>query len=132
VRLISDDALAIVTVFQEAEGESYQGKLAVAHVIRNRMAALHFSDGTVSGTVLRDRQFSSWNNGAPNRIRSVRLDDATQIGMDCWRAWAESSAGDDPSLGAISYYNPKLVTPPWAADFVETVVIGNHRFMKRS
>jgi N-acetylmuramoyl-L-alanine amidase len=131
MRLITDDALAIVTVFQEAEGEPYQGKLAVAHVIRNRMEEKFFSDGTVPSTVLRDRQFSGWNGNSPSRVRSVCIDDSSQAVKDCIGAWADSAEGDDPTAGAVSYYNPALVTPPWAADFVQTVVIGHHRFMRR-
>jgi N-acetylmuramoyl-L-alanine amidase len=133
VRLISEEALAEITLKMEAEGEPYAGKLAVAWVIRNRMADNFFSDGTVSGTVLRAAQFSGWNTASPERIRCVRLDPSvSQADADCVRAWAESgSGGEDPTQGAVQYYNPAIVTPSWASGFEETVVIGGHRFMKQ-
>lgn len=52
----SDEALAALTVYLEARGESFAGKLAVAAVIRNRMERRYQSDGTIAGTVLRPRQ----------------------------------------------------------------------------
>jgi len=131
MRLISEDALAATTVKQEAEGEPYAGKLAVAWVIRNRMAAQFFSDGTVSGTVLRPAQFSGWNTGSTERVRCIRIDPSeSQADADCVRAWFESAGGEDPTNGAVQYYNPALAAPSWVVAFDETAVIGQHRFMK--
>ena len=59
-RLIPEDKLAILTIAQEALAEPFEGKLAVAEVIRNRMKQRYMSDGTVEGTVLRAWQFSGW------------------------------------------------------------------------
>lgn len=132
MRLISEEALAVVTIMQEAEGEPYLGKLAVAEVIRNRMNKNYASDGTVSGTVLRPLQFSGWNAKDPGRIRSVRADSDGAIVKDCIRAWNEARAGSNTVHGAVLYYNPSIVkeTPDWAlpdsAD--EVAVVGQHHF----
>src|SRR5690242_9293677 len=75
MRLISDTALAAVTIWQEARGEAYAGKLAVAEVIRNRIKERYASDGTVAGTVIRPKQFSGWNSSDSNRIPSLQIDD---------------------------------------------------------
>ena len=128
MRLISEDALAIVTIFQEAEGESYQGKVAVGEVIRNRMRLKLMSDGTVSGTVLRAYQFSGWNTAAQNRVRSVRIDDdKNSIVKDCITAWAESKTSD-LTKGATHYVNLKIASPTWAKVFTMTAKIGDHSF----
>lgn len=143
MRLISEEALAVITIQQEAEGETYLGKLAVAEVIRNRMNKKYASDGTVSGTVLRAKQFSGWNATSTKtdphnlfRIRSLRIDSDDPIVKDCIRAWHEAQAGSNTVHGAVLYYAPATLKklgipdPDWAlpdsAD--EVAVVGNHRF----
>lgn len=86
MRLISEEALAVTTIHQEAAGESYLGKLAVAEVIRNRMNKRYASDGTVTDTVLRPKQFSGWNTSDAGRIRNARIDSDDPIVKDCIRA----------------------------------------------
>lgn len=134
VRLITEDALAIVTIMQEAAGEPYAGKLAVAEVIRNRMQQKYSSDGTVSGTVLRPKQFSGWNTSDPGRIRTVRADDEHHIVQDCIKAWEEAKRGSQTVGGAVLYYNPDPrlvpVRPDWAKPIHATMVaeIAHHIF----
>lgn len=132
MRLITEESLAVVTIYQEAQGEPYAGKLAVAEVIRNRMHQKYASDGTVSGTVLRPLQFSGWNARDPGRIRAVRLDSEDWIVKDCIRAWHEAIAGSDLVRGSVLYYNPSIIadTPEWAMpeSAVEMARVGQHVF----
>ena len=62
MKLFDDDALAIATIWQEAEGEPYDAKVAVGEVIRERMRRKYNSDGTIAGTVGRRFQFSAFND----------------------------------------------------------------------
>ncbi len=62
----SEDILAALTIYLEARGESFAGKLAVAAVIRNRMIYKYPSDGSVKGTVLRAKQFEPWITRNPD------------------------------------------------------------------
>lgn len=132
MRLISEEALAVVTIMQEAAGEPYLGKLAVAEVIRNRMLRKYASDGTVAGTVLRPLQFSGWNAKDPGRIRSVRADSDDSVVRECIRAWNEARAGSNTAHGAVLYYNPSIIkeTPDWALpdSATEVAVVGQHHF----
>lgn len=132
MRLIAEDTFAIITIYQEAQGEPYAGKVAVAEVIRNRMRRHYASDGTISGTVLRPLQFSGWNATDPGRIRSVRIDDADYLVHDCQRAWAEALAGSETVQGAVLYYNPLVIhaRPDWASPehAVEVCRVGAHVF----
>ena len=132
MRLITEEALAIVTIMQEAAGEPYAGKLAVAEVIRNRMQKKYASDGTVSGTVLRPLQFSGWNAKDPGRVRSVRIDTDDRIVQDCVKAWQEAQAGSDTVKGSVLYYNPSIIqeTPEWALpdSAIPVAVVGQHHF----
>jgi spore germination cell wall hydrolase CwlJ-like protein len=132
VRIITEQSLAIVTIMQEAAGEPYAGKVAVAEVIRNRMNKKYASDGTVSGTVLRPKQFSGWNSSDAGRIRSVRIDNEDKVVQECYRAWEVAQAGSDTVHGAVLYYNPSVVkdVPEWAMPHsaTEVAVVGQHHF----
>src|SRR5690349_17588094 len=115
--LITPDALAVCTIWQEARGESYLGKIAVGEVIRNRMGRLYSSDGTVAGTVLRPWQFSGWESNDPNRIKSMQIRDEDPIVKECMQAWTQSKITSHVR-GAVLYCNLKAVQsrPPWARD----------------
>lgn len=132
MRLISEEALAVVTIMQEAAGESYAGKLAVAEVIRNRMQKKYASDGTVSGTVLRPLQFSGWNTKDPGRMRTVRSDSDEVTVKECIRAWHEALSGTDTVKGSVLYYNPSIIheVPEWALpdSAIHVTVVGQHHF----
>ncbi len=135
LRLVDDNALAIMTIWQEARGESMEGKVAVGEVIRNRMAQRVHSDGTIPGTVLAPYQFSGFNTKDTNRIPSFKLDTENPQCGACQRAW-EMSAGTNLTKGALYYYNPKAVRqlgykdPEWATDDKYLVTIGNHQFYR--
>ena len=118
-RLISDEALAVSTIWGEAEGEPFEGQVAVAEVIRNRMLRRFLSDGTVAGTVFRPLQFSIWNQGESRRIWAAQLDRDDPLVQSCERAWATAKAGSSVvGPGALNYLNPTGLVhlPHWAAD----------------
>ncbi len=127
-RLVTDATWATMTLYMEAGEEPFLGMVAVGEVIVNRMARRWFSDGTVTGTCLYPLQFSCWNGQSRQRPRAAVLDESDLVVQRCQRAWQMAVAGSQVTQGAVAYYNPALVTPPWAQEFVETVVIGNHRF----
>ena len=130
-RLVSEDALAVITIWQEARNEPFEGLVAVGEVIRNRMRLKYSSDGTVSGTVLRPLQFSGWNAKDPSRIKSLRIDDEDKVVQKCLAAWELSGTGTTHANGAVLYYAPAVVDMPfWAKPDVAVQVaeIGGHRF----
>lgn len=104
--------LAIATLWQEARGEDQEPRIAVAHVIRNRMIKLYASDGTIAGTVLKRWQFSGWMSARIAR-QSLR---AVAIGghdiEDLWAAWIASDDTPDPTQGAVLYYSPESMRTP--------------------
>jgi spore germination cell wall hydrolase CwlJ-like protein len=129
MKLIADYLFGIVTVFQEAEGESYEGKRAVAEVIQRRTKRKFMSDGTVIGTVMRRLQFSGMNSDAANRIRSFQIDTTDKNTDMCVRAWVDAGRGPDIVPDCMHYYNPHLVSPAWAEGATVVAEIGNHRFI---
>jgi hypothetical protein len=129
MKLIPDDSWAILTIWQEARGESFAGKVGVAEVIRNRTEAKFRSDGSYASTCLWPLQFSGWNARDPNRIPAAKLDGGSHIVQDCIRAWTEALSGSDTVKGAKFYYNPSISSPDWGVGETILATIGNHRFI---
>ena len=123
---LSDEQLAALTIYLEARGESFAGKLAVAAVIRNRMDAKYQSDGSVKGTVLKRLQFQPWNHASPEDVRFT----ISQSRMrDSLLAWQMVQDGRQVVEGALLFYNPRLVeTPRWATVSHKVASIGGHEF----
>ncbi len=123
---LSDETLAALTVYLEARGESFAGKLAVAAVIRNRMKLRYQSDGTIKGTVLKPSQFQPWNFKRPHQ---VRFDLRNKEMRDSLLAWRLVQDGRKIVDGAVLFYNPNLArTPYWAKVSQKVATIGAHEF----
>lgn len=135
MKLIDENALAVMTIWQEARGESFEGKVAVGEVIRHRMAQRVHSDGTIAGTVLAPLQFSGMNAKDPNRIPAFKLDTENPQCAACQKAW-DMSATTNITKGATFYYSPKTVKalgypdPAWAVPEKHLVTIGSHEFYR--
>ena len=115
--------LLALTVLGEARNQPYQGKVAVAQVVRNRMDAKGLS---VAEVVLKPQWFSCWNSSDPNRLFLDQVV-ATQAGNvkpeGLWEEVlqaAESALGTpreiDPTGGATHYTSVDL----WASIAVKT------------
>jgi len=129
---IVDDLLWLaMTVYMEAEGETYLGKLAVAFVVMNRARKGRLS---VSDVILRDRQFSAWNADSPTRLRLDLLTPTDPVWRDCHKAACAAyyDLADDPSKGASHYLNPAVLPklPSWWDESKVTATIGRHRFAR--
>jgi spore germination cell wall hydrolase CwlJ-like protein len=135
MRLISDEALGTLTIWQEAEGESQIGKQAVAEVIQRRARIHYNSDGSIAGTVARRYQFSGWNDDAQDNARliaSLELDDDDPVVAACQRAWRDAQLGVEVVPGATLYYRDGSPVPSWAAACVLIGKIGSHLFFKEA
>jgi spore germination cell wall hydrolase CwlJ-like protein len=118
-----------LNIYHEARGEPFEGKLAVGHVVLNRVADRRFPRGIC--TVIRQGgesrlhrcHFSWWCDGRSDRPRETA-------------AWRESvmvaqliHAGltRDPTDGAL-WYHAGYVSPGWAEKVVRRAKIGGHIF----
>lgn len=145
-RLVSDEAIVLVTLWQECRGEPHEGQIAVAEVIRNRIARRYMSDGTLVGTCLSPMQFSGHNATAPGRVASFRIDDADPEVVALRHAWSRAVEGSELARGALHYLNVEATKklrggtlPDWCADPADKtrvdaskvlVVIGRHTFLR--
>ncbi|MGI6605236.1 MAG: LysM peptidoglycan-binding domain-containing protein [Firmicutes bacterium] len=103
----------------EAEGEPYEGKVAVGAVILNRLETPNFPK-TLAGVLYETDAFEPMLNGSfyqPPDEESIR-------------AAYDAMAGKDPTGGALYFYNPATAQSPWIFTRQIITQIGNHVFAK--
>lgn len=118
---VDPDVLALLAklVQVEAGNESYEGKLAVASVVMNRVSSGEFPD-TVKEVIYAPRQFPPATNG---------LLDKAKASEDCIKAARAALSGENNVPDAVYFFNAKR--EPGKLKLVEVVkVIGNHTFAK--
>lgn len=132
--------LLMLLVWGEARGETFDGKLAVAWVARNRREDPRWPDDW-RDVILQPKQFSCFNPEDPNytKLVNIRMRYNDAVLREC-KAAAFCVMHDwvrDLTKGANHYYRPKNnKIPYWAADKVHKEVplpyleIGNHRFLR--
>ena len=118
-----------LNIYHEARGETVVGKLAVGHVVLNRMQDRRFPDRACAvvrqgGEKRRYRcQFTWWCDGRSDRPRDAQawrqaLDLANHI-------YAGMSV--DPTGGAL-WYHADYVKPRWRKQLARGPMIGRHIF----
>ncbi len=115
----SDSNLLARLVYAESRGEPYNGQVAVASVVLNRVKSSSFPN-TIAGVIYQTGAFSVVSDG---QINLAPNDTAKKAAQDAINGW-------DPSYGAIYYFNPNTAKNAWIWSRPVTVVIGNHRFCK--
>lgn len=103
----------------EARGESYDGQLAVAAVVINRVKDDRFPN-SVEDVIYQKNAFSVVKNGEINI-------DETDSSL---KAAQEALYGKDPTDEAIYFWNPKIATCTWIKRLDPYLTIGNHVFAK--
>ncbi|GIP21489.1 MULTISPECIES: spore cortex-lytic enzyme [Paenibacillus] len=116
---LSENDLKIMAnaVNGEARGEPFEGQVAVAAVILNRVKSPSFPN-TVSGVIFQPGAFTAVADGQiwlePNE--SSR------------KAVREALNGMDPSGGCLYYFNPETATSKWIWTRPQIKTIGKHIF----
>ena len=107
-------------VYFEARSEPYDGQVAVAEVILNRVHDTHFPD-TICGVVKQKHQFSFYSDGKSD------IPQNTLAFARAKQAAADALLGRGLGLTA-TYYHATYVTPYWAKKFTREGQIGHHIF----
>ena len=105
----------------EARGEPYEGQVAVAAVILNRVRHSSFPN-TIPGVIYQPGAFTATVDG---QINVPIAENST-----AYKACRDAMNGWDPSGGAIYYYNPAKTTNKWIWSRQIVRVIGRHNFAK--
>lgn len=104
-------------VYGEARGEPYEGQVAVAAVILNRLESSEFPN-TISDIIFQPRAFTAVADG---QIWLEPNERAKQAVLDAINGW-------DPSENALYYFNPKTATSEWIWSRQQIKQIGEHIF----
>ena len=103
----------------EARGESYEGQVAVAAVVINRVKDSRFPN-SLEGVIYQKNAFSVVRDG---KIYSEPT-------SSTYRAAQEAIYGSDPTGKAIYFWNPDISTCSWINTLNPHLRIGNHVFAK--
>jgi N-acetylmuramoyl-L-alanine amidase len=108
----------------EAGVESLEGKIAVGAVVINRVESEQFPD-TIKEVIFQKYkgvyQFSPVGDG---RIYDVEPSE------EAYEAAERALAGEDPTDGALYFYNPKISKSKFFKNRELVVTIGNHQFFQ--
>lgn len=114
------EVLLAMCIWGEARNQSYDAKVGVGCVVRNRAQRnLRYMGGSsYSGVILQPYQFSSFNANDPNRDKLLRplMHEPQSVWAECYRAavavYRENCA--DVTGGALFYFSPPLTEAPHA------------------
>jgi N-acetylmuramoyl-L-alanine amidase len=115
----NDINLMANAVYGEARGEPYEGQVAVASVILNRVESSTFPN-TVAGVIFEPRAFTAVADG---QIWLTPNDKAREAVLDAINGW-------DPTGEALYYFNPDTATSSWIWGRPQIKRIGKHIFCK--
>jgi N-acetylmuramoyl-L-alanine amidase len=116
-----DFRLLAKIIYAEARGESFLGQVAVGAVVLNRVKSGLFPD-TIPEVIWQKNsctyQFSPVGDGTIN----LEPDETA------YQAALEAIRGNDPTNGAIFFYNPEIATDRWIRTLPVITRIGYHNF----
>nr|WP_275580309.1 cell wall hydrolase [Bacillus mesophilus] len=111
------DLLARI-VRAEAQTEPFEGKVAVASVVLNRVESPLFPD-TIREVIYQRGQFQPVSNGQINKPADKESIRAVHAALSDMRHIAK---------GSLFFYNPTIATSRWLDSRETTVIIGQHVF----
>lgn len=108
-------------VYAESRGEPFEGKVAVASVVLNRVLSPSFPNN-IKDVIFQSNAFSCVRNG-----QIIANPD-----QNCYDAVFEAIKGKDPTNEALYFYNPAIATCSWMKGTVkkDSKAIGHHIFFK--
>ena len=104
-------------IYGEARGEPYNGMVAVAAVVLNRVESSNFPS-TIAGVIYQPGAFTAVDDGQINLEPNQTAYNAARDALNGW----------DPTGGALYYFNPNTATNKWIWSRPHTITIGKHRF----
>ncbi|MCR4429455.1 MAG: LysM peptidoglycan-binding domain-containing protein [Tepidanaerobacteraceae bacterium] len=122
----AEDRMVLAKLIQaEAEGEPYEGKVAVGAVVVNRVKSPNFPNSIKEVVYQIDElgfyQFSPVEEGRMDYVTPNR---------DSLNAADDALAGKDPTGGALYFFNPDKITNSWLLSKPVLCKIGSHVFTK--
>lgn len=108
-------------IYAEARGESFLGQVAVGAVTLNRLASPHFPKTLTKVIFEKNNKVYQFSPVADGSIHMEPDEQAV-------RAALRALEGDDPTGGALFFYNPDIARDQWIRTLPVVNKIGNHVF----
>lgn len=105
------------TIYGEARGEPYEGKVAIASVVLNRVESGKYGN-SIREVIFQPGAFTAASDGQ----YYLQPDDS------CYEAATAALNGWDPTDGAFYFWNPNIATDDWVYSRTVIKAIGNHVF----
>lgn len=129
MELSEEDIMLLACIVDwEAGYETYEGKLAVANVVLNRVRSNSYPD-TVSGVIYQRGQFGGVLDSAGNYTTrwQTRLSNGPRT-QECITAAREAAAGVNNVIGYLAFNGVAYCN---TASYRSYIIIGNHCFYQR-
>lgn len=126
-----------LTMWGEARNQGEEGMRAVGHVILNRLASERNFGDDVREVTRKNKAFSCWNQGDPNRKLMLNIGKLDKALPD-YAMWQKaqqlakqllSGTDTDPTNGAL-FYHTDGVDPNWNDGQEIVSDFGSHKFYK--
>lgn len=117
--LVSKEDMELLTrvIHGEARGENFEGQVAVGAVVLNRLKDPRFPK-TIRAVVYQSGAFTAVED------KQIQLHPNDQA----YKAAAAALSGQDPTNGALFYFNARIATDNWIKTRAVIKRIGNHTF----
>ncbi|WP_226087538.1 cell wall hydrolase [Mesobacillus sp. S13] len=117
-RFIKEEEVKLLArlVHAEAKGEPYEGKVAVAEVVLNRVENEQFPD-SVKEVIYQKNAFQPVQNGAINKPANEEAINAVEDALE-----------NDNKIDSLYFYNPDTATSQWIFTREVVKTIGKHAF----
>ncbi|KUO61956.1 MAG: spore cortex-lytic enzyme [Gracilibacter sp. BRH_c7a] len=106
-------------VYSEGRGEPFEGQVAIAAVVMNRIKSSSFPN-TVAGVIYQPQAFSAVDDGQINLEPDETATKAAREALD----------GTDPTHGAIYYFNPDKTKNKFIWSRPQIMKLGKHIFTR--
>lgn len=125
VKVVKDDRYWLAKIIEAEAGiEPIEGKIAVGAVVLNRVEEEWFPD-TIQEVIFQKLngvyQFSPAGNGRLDKVEPSN---------EAYEAADRALAGEDPTDGALYFYNPKISKSTFFKKKELVASIGNHQFFQ--
>ena len=132
----NDAEILARTLYGEARGELYGGKVAVANVILHRVTTDIYGDNKpdwwgegIIGVCQKPGQFSCWNPNDPNRDKIMAVGPSDPVFAECIVIAEKAVMGLLPDLVfGSTHYHTVSVAPVWSRGHRPVIRIGAHLF----
>ena len=122
-----------INIYREAGNQSYEGKVAVAQVVVNRVKNERWPDTPCEVIYQRNRRACQFSWTCEPNLRTVRLRANDPMSEQAWResnqvAWEVLTGTAPDVVGDANHYHATYVSPGWRNRMTRVARVDDHIF----